>query len=82
MRRAFAALAASVAVGLCVVGFLRHRPRRVRLLGGFRCERCGRASDAMDDLGEQGYVPHTRRQFTRVGASGRAETTRSEGWPS
>lgn len=78
MKRALAAVGAAVAVGLCLAGFLRHRPRRAGTLGGFRCERCQRAFEDLDDAGEvgAGYVRPARPIYTRNGRSGGPEVER------
>jgi hypothetical protein len=76
MRRALAAL---VAVA-CLVGLLRHRPRRAGRMGGFRCETCGRAFADLDEAGEQGsgYVSPLRPIYSRDGADGHATISREE----
>jgi hypothetical protein len=72
------------AVGLarCVVHG-HHEPRR-HPLGGFRCETCGLSGRDLDDFGfvDGGWVSPVRRVFTRHGAGGHAESTRTSGYES
>lgn len=63
----------------CWLGMRRHRPRKVALHSGFRCETCGRVFADLDDAGEigSGYVRPARPIFSRDGAHGHAESTRN-----
>lgn len=65
--RARVALGLVTAAALCWVGLLRHRPRKVPMLSGYRCDRCKRAFADLDDAGEtgNGYVKTLRTLFDR-----------------
>jgi hypothetical protein len=68
------------AAALCWLGMRRHRPQRAGVLGGFRCETCGRAFADLDDAGEPGagYVSPLRPIYSRDGAGGHATVSREE----
>lgn len=85
MRRALATLAA-LFVGWRVYCTLRGRHEPVRhLLGGQKCADCGKAAADRAGLGFEGssdVSPGVGTFYSRDGAGGLAETTRTERWGS